>query len=415
MKLTIRKGTQEIGGSCVEISTLGSRILIDYGTPLKPDSKQEPIGDLQIDAILLSHSHQDHYGEIPEVDPSVPVYCGKLTRALIDSVRIFTGRETLCNDFNYFESWKPFTIGDFRVTPYLVDHSSPDAYAFLIEAEGKKIFYSGDFRASGRKSKLFYSLIKRPELLDIDYMLLEGTMICRENGEFQTESSVEQAFYSSLLKSDNLSFLISSSQNIDRIVSAYRAAVRAGRLFVVDFYTAWIMEKMKLVSSSIPNIDWKEVCILKSYGGSQYQKIKNKSGQFPGFLNKVFSQMGVIDIDQIIKNPSRYLVKVSPWIIDKITKKYENLQADCFYSQWLGYQKIEYSTAENVALYQRLSDACNVVYAHTSGHADLKKLQQFARELVPRNLIPIHTENGKLYTDYFDHVMVLEDCEKLEF
>lgn len=62
--------------------------------------------------------------------------------------------------------------------PYLVDHSAVDAYAFLIEAEGKRLFYSGDIRSHGRKGILFDDLIQRP-VRDIDVLFLEGTMMRR--------------------------------------------------------------------------------------------------------------------------------------------------------------------------------------------------------------------------------------------
>ncbi len=34
MKLTIHRGTHEIGGTCIEIETKGSRIVVDIGMPL---------------------------------------------------------------------------------------------------------------------------------------------------------------------------------------------------------------------------------------------------------------------------------------------------------------------------------------------------------------------------------------------
>ena len=51
-------------------------------------------------------------------------------------------------------------IGGFKVTPYPMDHLAYDAYAFLIEAEGKKVIYSGDFREHGRKRNAFNYLFK---------------------------------------------------------------------------------------------------------------------------------------------------------------------------------------------------------------------------------------------------------------
>lgn len=53
-------------------------------------------------------------------------------------------------------------VGPFAITPHLVDHSGFDAYALEIEADGRRVFYSGDLRAHGRKSKLFESRVNNP-------------------------------------------------------------------------------------------------------------------------------------------------------------------------------------------------------------------------------------------------------------
>ena len=154
MQIKISKGTNEIGGSCIELKTKNTTILLDYGTPLKDSSQQVKITD-KVDAILISHPHQDHFGEIVNIDVSTPIYCGELSLELMNAAKIFTGNPILKNNFQTFKAWNSFKIGDFRITPYLVDHSATDAYAFLIEADGKRVLYSGDFRANGRKSILF--------------------------------------------------------------------------------------------------------------------------------------------------------------------------------------------------------------------------------------------------------------------
>src|SRR3990172_3632302 len=117
-----------------------------------------------------------------ELDPSVPVYISSLGKNLIDATRIFLAKNCYPNTFRYFRPWEQFQIGDFTITPYLVDHSASDAYAFLVEAEGKRVFYSGDFRAHGRKSELFEKIVKEP-LNDIDILFMEGTMMKRNNDE----------------------------------------------------------------------------------------------------------------------------------------------------------------------------------------------------------------------------------------
>ena len=47
---------------------------------------------------------------------------------------------------------KPFELRPFTITPFLVDHSAFDAYALLVEAGGRRLFYSGDLRGHGRNA-----------------------------------------------------------------------------------------------------------------------------------------------------------------------------------------------------------------------------------------------------------------------
>jgi len=87
MKIKIKKGTDEIGGSCIELSTKNETILLDYGTPLSEDSSSIKI-DNNIDAILISHPHQDHFGEIVNIKDNTPIYCGELSLDLMNATKI---------------------------------------------------------------------------------------------------------------------------------------------------------------------------------------------------------------------------------------------------------------------------------------------------------------------------------------
>lgn len=182
MKFRIYRGTKEIGGSCVEVWTETTRILLDFGMPLvERDGKEFDfrkykkinipelieygvLPDIKglyneneklIDGVIISHPHQDHYGLGNFINKKVKLYLGEATHKIIEINSLFTPQEIIIENANYFEKEKNFQIGDFSIIPYWADHSAFDAYSFLVEAEGKSIFYSGDFRNHGRKAKVF--------------------------------------------------------------------------------------------------------------------------------------------------------------------------------------------------------------------------------------------------------------------
>ncbi len=112
---------------------------------------------------------------------------GKATHELVKITSLFTPNTDNINNTEYFSNEKPFTIGDIKITPYLVDHSAFDAYAFLIEGDGESYFYSGDFRAHGRKASLFNKLISNPPKVDVLFM--EGTTI-GSDGDHKNTSEI---------------------------------------------------------------------------------------------------------------------------------------------------------------------------------------------------------------------------------
>ncbi|MFZ3135995.1 MAG: MBL fold metallo-hydrolase [Thermodesulfovibrionales bacterium] len=255
MILTIHRGAKEIGGSCIELQSDKSRILIDFGLPLVDENREQldsrkiikqskeallkkgflpRIKGLydneppQIDAVLLSHPHQDHYGLLSYINPNIPVYMSRGCKALIEVSYFFGQTNYDLGNIKTVKAWETFKKGDFTITPYLVDHSGFDALAYLIEAEGKRIFYSGDFRGHGRKKVLFDNLLKHPPQ-KIDYLILEGSMIGRDKGKFHTESDIEKEMVNLFKNDEKLFFVSCSSQNIDRLVSVYRACLKTKR------------------------------------------------------------------------------------------------------------------------------------------------------------------------------------------
>lgn len=412
MQIIIHRGSKEIGGTCIQLSTANTTILLDLGLPMSKDSKELDLSAIKADAVVISHPHADHYGLIDVIDSKIPVYIGELGKNLIDATRVLLGKELHKNNFQYFKSWKVFKVRDFKITPCLVDHSACDAYAFLIEADGKRIFYSGDFRGHGRKGVLFEKIIKnQPE--NIDLLFMEGSMLNRDNSDFPTEASVEKKIYAVINDQQNISFLLCSSQNIDRIVSAYRACLRAKKTLVIDFYTAWVLEQLKTVTKNVPAMDWNNVRVFAEY--RQDKIIKENPKYFGDFRENVYKRYRVRK-EELYEHPEQYLCisKMSKFkVIDSFKKE---TPVNVIYSQWIGYldnPERKCYGAEQIAAYR--SDPMIIfTYAHTSGHAPVRDLQRFAKAINAKILVPVHTEFGFHFKKYFDNVTELDDKEILK-
>lgn len=397
MKAKIYRGTKEIGGTCVELTADNGKILwVDLGAPLDDKNPNIDYADNKVDALLISHPHQDHFGLMEKVRTDVPIYIGELSLDLINATKIFRDIPLLSGNFKKIKPWIKFTIADtFIVTPFLTDHSTPEAFAFLIEADGKRIFYSGDFRATGRKNIVFKKQVEKPPE-NIDLLLIEGTMVERTNHLYLTEDNVEDAIYNIIKSQTNLSFVISSAQNIDRLISVFRACKRIGKYLVIDVYSAWILEMARKQSKNIPAIEWQEIKVFDH--PNQLEKIKDK--QFDDFRKRVIVQrIG----NAVFQTPSDFVYFVrcpNEKLVNKLRSKGT---INIIYSQWEGYLKEEHKTFCTDYINTLKMDS-NVSFQsiHTSGHASIQDLMKFAKAINSKKIVPIHTAFPEQFKKEFE-------------
>ena len=160
MKVCIHRGTKEIGGTCVEIEAQGKRLVLDVGLPLDasdPDSiplhpiKGFDVPDESLLGVVISHPHQDHYGLAHRLPEETQFLIGEAAEAILSAAVLFTRAGLKLKSVKHLEDRTHIVLGPFTITPFLVDHSAYDAYAVLVEAEGKRLFYTGDFRAHGAR------------------------------------------------------------------------------------------------------------------------------------------------------------------------------------------------------------------------------------------------------------------------
>ena len=316
---------------------------------------------------------------------------------LIKVSGIFTPFKIDLPKVNTLTTKKSTSIGDFKIMPYLVDHSAFDALAFLIEGEGKRVFYSGDFRGHGRKSVLFSKMIETPPK-NIDCLLMEGSMIGREDQEYKTEVDVQKRIEEILNKGKKVTFISMSSQNIDRIVSAYKACLKTGSIFVIDIYTAFILDMLKKISTGIPQFDWKNMRVM--FFHNHAEALKNA-----GYRDLLYVyNKNKIKTDEINRSKKRFLIMARDnAILPHIIKNIDDIRDEKFiYSMWDGYLKEEFV---RYCVNKRLI----MEMVHTSGHATVEDLKTIAKALKPAILVPIHTFNPELYQGLFKNCKVLKD------
>lgn len=395
----------------MELESKGKRLIIDIGLPLDaeqntlqylPDIQGLDGNDSSLLGILISHAHPDHFGLLAHVSNKVPVGMGASARKILQAAAPFMHSEFRISEEGWvFQSQESFSIGPFKITPFLVDHSAYDAYALLIESEGKRLFYSGDFRLHGRKSSLIRQLMANPPR-KIDTLLLEGSSLGRlsEDKQFPTEQDIEEQLVNIFSSTKGLALVHASAQNIDRIVSVMRASKRTGRKLVLDLYASAVMEATG--NSNIPQSHWPELVLYIP----QAQRIQIKNNAWFEMLkhhsrNRIF-------IEALGANPEKYTLLFRPVHMRDLEFGQCIEGATYIYSLWEGYwDQGVYENIENWLTRHGIEK----VSIHTSGHAGPSDLQNFVAAMAPRTVVPIHSFNPQYYPGLFPNVEIHEDGE----
>ncbi|MDP1792579.1 MAG: MBL fold metallo-hydrolase [Acidimicrobiales bacterium] len=416
MQVRIHRGTREIGGSCIEVeNNAKERIVLDVGRPLwagwgeevPPPSVAgfaEP--DPSLLAVVISHPHADHYGLLDGVTADVPVYIGREAGAVLNAAAFFSPVSATIDPAGHLEHRTPFAIGGFTITPFLNDHSAFDAYSMVIEADGQRLFYSGDIRGHGRKAKLFEQLLNDPPV-DIDTLLMEGTHVRADGShdelEYETEADLEERFVEMCENTTGAVVVFGSAQNLDRLVTVFRAGRRSRRQTVIDLYGATVAAATR---DSIPQPGFDG---LRVYVPNRQRVRVKEAAEFERVAwitdHRVF-------LEEVAANPGNFIFHV-PSSTDRELLKAGVLSSNsaAAWSLWDGYLK----DGSGKSLRQRLADnKVPFTSVHTSGHASVKDLQRLVAALDPDKVVPIHSEATDRYDKLFPNVELHADGDLWE-
>ncbi len=402
MKITIHRGIDQIGGCITEISTATTRILIDLGQNL-PDGEGAVCDELAtreaveklthgIDAIFYTHYHGDHIGLFHFVPESVPQYIGgvamlitirkhiqlsllpelreeqELAVSKLAAMRSFTARERIA-------------VGDITVTPYFVSHSVCDAYMFLIEADGKRILHTGDFRGHGYLSKGMLPTIQKYILRggEVDFLITEGTMLSRLGEKVLSEIELGQQI-EEVMKRYKYVFAMCSSTDMERLATFSSANRKMrGRLLVSDEFQGDVLRIFRDTKGRYSRLFKFRNVFPYSYANTKLNQMMRDRG-FCMFVRASVSNKFVAYWNYLKPNldPAQTILIYSMW------KEYVN--PDSRHAKQLYLDFIDHFPA--------------VEKIHTSGHATPDFLAEVCRAVNPAlGIIPIHSEDSTKYAN----------------
>ncbi|MFA5302435.1 MAG: MBL fold metallo-hydrolase, partial [Bacteroidales bacterium] len=359
------------------------------------------------------HSHPDHYGLLPALPKGTPVFMSAGTRILLAS-NPFNGINVEDYTIITFANRQPFTFRDITVTAYDVDHSAYGACAFCFQAEGKSVLYTGDIRLHGRKGVLYKMLPQH-----VDCLFLEGTNVRVEEGTnlpqntiCVRETALTAKFAAAFTKdtaltkdpalakdtasakaAESLHLVWCSGQNIDRIVTLYKACLLSGRQLVVDPYTAVVLDEVAKLSPKIPNV--LGFNSVKVYYPRRLTTCLNKKcgSRYTTYLQPRVNKITYKDINA---NPGAYVMIVRESTLDYI-KRLSVPSMRFTISMWRGYW--DENSSKTAKFREWIETHCDITEdIHTSGHADVNGLKRIVEHVQPKGIIPIHTENAKLFS-----------------
>lgn len=415
MKIKIHRGLDQIGGCITEICTDSSRVFIDFGQNLPGNGKTatseedalmvaDIIGNNEKEhqAVFYTHAHEDHVGLFRYIPFEQYIGEGSKELLLIKYRTLLEGYEMAIDEShqlqegskeneelqeeNYrttkdlidklkaFKTWKrtalkespsPITIGDIRVTPFFTCHSIYDAHMFLVEADGKRIWHTGDYRQHGYMGKGLFPMLRR-YATDIDVLITEGTMLKRKDKcihECEVSRKME-----SVMQAFKYVFILASATDIERLASIKVAAKNIQKpLCILSLFMKRTMELFTERESSLSRGLFSFAPLF--YTDKLYGKLKRR-----GFTIVV----GTSQADKVKK------------LLDKLPQEETLL----IYSSWDGYYKNAEQVKANLKYKEFREMFHNVVDIHTSGHADKATIRKVIVTVRPKEVVCIHKEAG---------------------
>jgi len=382
-------GLGEIGMNCMMAGVRDRYIVIDAGL-MFPDfsdlGMQKILPDTsflhqwrdRIEALVITHGHEDHIGALPWVvpalDPSTPIYASsfvmKLIKRRLTEYSLFDESR-----FKVFDMRVPFQAGPFEIEAVRVTHSIPDCCGLIMRSEEGTIVHTGDWKIDETPldgqhfdRAMFDALGKEK----VSLFMSDSTNVLSP-GRTASEAVVHDAIVNKVMGHAGKGRVIVTqfASNLARLNGVRTAAEASGRkiCFVgaslhVYLEAAWqdgrapIDPKDLIAPEQLKDYDPNQVLIVTT--GSQAEP----RAQLSMAAREASHTLKILPEDLIL-----YSAKVIPGNEPRVARMLNSLAAQ-------GARVIQ-GRGENL---------------HTSGHAYQEELKEVLRYVKPQHFLPVHGE-----------------------
>ncbi len=425
-------------------------------------------------AVLLSHAHVDHSGNIGLLDLSIPIVASPLTLAIVKGMQD-TGVPAVDTDAYYaspkvpddtgillrsdarvphtcrnafcttspdeelvsFLSRRPGQDGKgakkyepgtclpidnadlpFRVTPCEVDHSIYGATAFILEGD-RTIAYTGDFRLHGKLGEKTLDFMRQAR--DASVLITEGTRAGRHAGPEGegTPTSEKMVYETCRAASDDVKGLIIadfSPRNFERLETFSTIAEETGRTLVATAKDAYLLHAMGCADRACrsgPLGIYGELTDLSRRKWETEVVIPGAREQYVSHRELHDNPDGYILCFSFID--LKHLLDIKPaggvYIYSSCEAFSEEMEIDFRrLRQWLHRFRLEPRGFYLGADQKPVFDS----RYHASGHASREDLTRVIEQVDPDIIIPVHTTGQEWFLENFEGVQIPREGERID-
>ena len=359
----------------------------------------------RIEAVVLTHGHEDHVGSLPYLlrEFSFPVYGTKLTLALLEGKLEEHGVRDRA-EFHEVSPGDEVRTGPFTMRFYRVSHSIPDGCALAVDTPAGTLLHPGDFK--------------------LDQTPIDGRVTDLQGLAAEARRGVH------LFLSDSTNAEDAGSTQSERTVGPVLATIvrDARRMVVVACFASHIHRIQQVVDAAVGN--GRKVAFL---GRSMHQSVA--AARAGGYLH--VRDQDVVLIEDVERMEPRDVVvcctgsQGEPYSALSLMAAHEHKWVKLEPGDTVvlsssvipGNETAIHRTLDG--LYRTGADVHHVPISpvHVSGHAEAEELKFMLNLIRPRWFVPVHGElrhlahHARLAREVgvpADHVLIVEDGDTVE-